>query len=239
MIADVALQLGKWFVEAAIDGTVEVFPSVTTSVATTIIAFVPMLFVTGVMGKFFAVISLAVIAMLLISLVESCLILPCHLAHDHTNEATLTQLDRRWRLQSHAGVTRWIIGPLLVLIAFLVECFTYPFKRLGDFVHWVNGGVSEFLDLVIHRVYTPLLRLALRHAATTCALALSVGIVTLSLVASGTIPRIICLKSDTRDIVARIVFPDGTPSHVTDAATRRIEEANHALQQEYAAEGND
>ena len=41
----------------------------------------PMFFVSGVMGKFFAVLPLAVIAMLVISLLESTFILPCHLAH--------------------------------------------------------------------------------------------------------------------------------------------------------------
>jgi hydrophobic/amphiphilic exporter-1 (mainly G- bacteria), HAE1 family len=67
--------------QAAINGTCEVFPSVAASVTTTIIAFVPLFFVSGVMGKFIAVMPIAVIAMLVISLVESSLILPCHLAH--------------------------------------------------------------------------------------------------------------------------------------------------------------
>ena len=57
----------KPLVQAAIDGTVEVMPSVTASVTTTIIAFAPMFFVSGVMGKFMAVIPFAVIAMLAIS----------------------------------------------------------------------------------------------------------------------------------------------------------------------------
>ena len=39
------------------------------SVCTTIIAFVPLMFVAGVMGKFFAVLPLAVIAMLIVSLI--------------------------------------------------------------------------------------------------------------------------------------------------------------------------
>ena len=65
------IQMKKPLVQAAIDGTVEVMPSVTASVTTTIIAFAPMFFVSGVMGKFMAVIPFAVIAMLAISLWES------------------------------------------------------------------------------------------------------------------------------------------------------------------------
>ncbi|MGI9474752.1 MAG: efflux RND transporter permease subunit, partial [Rubripirellula sp.] len=50
------IQMKKPLVQAAIDGTVEVMPSVAASVTTTIIAFAPMFFVSGVMGKFMAVI---------------------------------------------------------------------------------------------------------------------------------------------------------------------------------------
>ena len=70
--------------QAAVDGTTEVMPSVTASVTTTVIAFAPMFFVSGVMGKFMAVIPFAVIAMLVISLWESIFVLPSHLAHKHT-----------------------------------------------------------------------------------------------------------------------------------------------------------
>ena len=83
------IQMKKPLVQAAIDGTVEVMPSVTASVTTTIIAFAPMFFVSGVMGKFMAVIPFAVIAMLAISLWESIFVLPCHLSHRHTGILSL------------------------------------------------------------------------------------------------------------------------------------------------------
>ena len=79
-------QMDKNYLTAAIEGTYEVLPSVAASVATTVFAFTPMFFVTGVMGKFFAVMPFAVIAMLLISLFESSFILPCHLAHGDEGE---------------------------------------------------------------------------------------------------------------------------------------------------------
>ncbi len=72
---------GKSRTEAAIAGVREVAHPVTFSILTTCIAFAPMLFVPGVMGKFFRVIPIVVIAVLLISLVESLVILPAHLAH--------------------------------------------------------------------------------------------------------------------------------------------------------------
>ncbi len=67
--------------DAAIRGVKEVSVPVFFAIITTIVAYSPMLFVPGVMGKFFWVIPVVVILVLLMSLVESLLILPAHLAH--------------------------------------------------------------------------------------------------------------------------------------------------------------
>ena len=72
--------MGKDFYKAAVDGTLEVLPSVTTAIFTTIVAFMPFFFVEGVMGKFIAVMPVAIIAMLVISLLEAGTALPCHLS---------------------------------------------------------------------------------------------------------------------------------------------------------------
>ena len=67
--------------QSAILGAREVATPVIFSILTTCVAFSPMLFVPGVMGKFFRVVPIVVITVLLISLVESLLILPAHLSH--------------------------------------------------------------------------------------------------------------------------------------------------------------
>lgn len=67
--------------QAAIAGVKEVAGPVTFAIITTVMAYMPMLFVPGIMGKFFRVIPIVVITVLLMSLVESLLILPAHLAH--------------------------------------------------------------------------------------------------------------------------------------------------------------
>ncbi|TFH28708.1 MAG: efflux RND transporter permease subunit, partial [Myxococcales bacterium] len=71
---------GKGRLEAAIMGAREVAQPVIFAILTSCVAFAPMLFVPGPMGKFFRVIPIVVIAVLLISLLESLLILPAHLA---------------------------------------------------------------------------------------------------------------------------------------------------------------
>ncbi len=66
---------------AAIRGTCEVLVPVTFGVLTTMAAFTPMLLVPGMMGKIIRVFPLIILPTLLFSLVESNLVLPCHLAH--------------------------------------------------------------------------------------------------------------------------------------------------------------
>lgn len=201
-------EAGKSFVQAAIDGTAEVIPSVVTSVASTIFAFLPMMFVTGVMGKFFAVLPVAVIAMLVISLIESVLILPCHLAHgkNHRDESEADRASSR-------------------------------LSRLRAIDSRINGRVSQLLQKIIDGYYQPLLLFCLRRPAIACATAIAVLIGSLSLATSGVVPWIIFPKLDARDIEARIIFPDGTPSRVTEAATKQLETAIQEVNRESSAAG--
>ncbi|MFC1624249.1 efflux RND transporter permease subunit [Candidatus Omnitrophota bacterium] len=65
---------------AAIKGTEEVMRAVTTAVFTTIAAFSPLLFMTGIIGRFIRNIPTVLIVALLASLGEALIILPSHLA---------------------------------------------------------------------------------------------------------------------------------------------------------------
>ncbi len=72
---------GKPAKESVIDGLNEVGGPVVIAVATTIVAFMPLMFIAGIMGKFIAVMPQAVIAILIVSLGEALVILPAHLSH--------------------------------------------------------------------------------------------------------------------------------------------------------------
>jgi len=73
-------QQGKPYLQAAVDGTLEVAVPVTFSIATTIVAFLPLTAISGMMGKFIKAIPIVVISLLVVSLVESLFILPAHLS---------------------------------------------------------------------------------------------------------------------------------------------------------------
>ncbi len=74
-------QQGKDGLTAAIDGTREMTVPVIFAVITTVVAFMPMLFMPGNMGQFSRNIPLIVVACLIFSLIESLWILPSHLRH--------------------------------------------------------------------------------------------------------------------------------------------------------------
>ncbi len=78
-------QRGKPRIEASVSGTIEVGIPVIYAVLTTVAAFLPLVFVTGVMGKFIRVIPLVVIALLLMSLIECLFVLPAHLSGGRPN----------------------------------------------------------------------------------------------------------------------------------------------------------
>ncbi len=74
-------QKGMSPIQAAIAGTRDVSKPVVFSILTTIIAFVPLLFMPGETGKFWQPLPAVVIVILAVSLVEALFILPSHLAH--------------------------------------------------------------------------------------------------------------------------------------------------------------
>jgi multidrug efflux pump subunit AcrB len=200
------MQLGKTRVQAAIDGTVEVVPSVAASVTTTIIAFTPMFFVSGVMGKFMAVIPFAVIAMLVISLWESIFVLPCHLSHSHT------------------GFFR------------LVSVLLYPLRPFGLLLAWASKHAGEMLLKLRERIYLPILAFSLDHPPIPKAAALAMFVVTAGMIRGGIVPSILFPKVDNNNLQATIAFPDGTTAAETDRATRQMEEALRRVSKQVAQE---
>ncbi|MFW5837468.1 MAG: efflux RND transporter permease subunit, partial [Desulfovibrionaceae bacterium] len=72
---------GKKPLRAAVDGVREVAMPVTFSVLTNIVAFMPLFFLPGIMGKVFHYIPSVVICVFAVSLIESLFVLPAHLAH--------------------------------------------------------------------------------------------------------------------------------------------------------------
>lgn len=71
-------QMGKTLESAIIQGTSEVFLPVVSATLTTVVAFLPMLIMTGMVGDFFSIIPKTIAFALVASIAECLFILPCH-----------------------------------------------------------------------------------------------------------------------------------------------------------------
>jgi multidrug efflux pump subunit AcrB len=91
-------QRGMKPLAAAIAGVREMARPVTFSILTTVLAFIPLLFIPGTTGKFWWPLPAVVIVVLLVSLLEALLILPAHLGHVAAGPGRLGgRALRRWQ----------------------------------------------------------------------------------------------------------------------------------------------
>ena len=112
-------QRGHGLIKAAILGARSVAIPITYAILTNIVAFMPLYFVPGTMGKIWKAIPVVVITVFLISLVEALFILPAHLAHTRSSPSSkLTARLHAWQQSFSAKVSRLIENryrPLLEL----------------------------------------------------------------------------------------------------------------------------
>ena len=110
-------QRGMKHTEAAILGARDVAGPIAFSILTNAVAFFPLLFIPGIMGKIFRVIPLVVITVFLISWVESMLILPAHLSHMRARgESKVAVTLHRWQQAFSRLFMRFVekvYGPIL------------------------------------------------------------------------------------------------------------------------------
>ena len=101
---------------AAIRGARRIRGPLTFAVLTSIVAFVPLLYIPGGIGEVWTALPVIIIGMLLISLVESLFILPSHLSRLHGPEWTPASPVDRFFAATQAGVdralSRFLNGPL-------------------------------------------------------------------------------------------------------------------------------
>ncbi len=151
------LEQGLPAVQAAIKGTTEVVAPVMATVATSIAAFAPMMFMTGIFGKFIFTIPLVVIIALLSSLFECFFMLPSHLydVNKFSHHAGEVHEESGWfhafRLRVyepalHWGLThRWLVLPGFVgmlIVAFALQGLFGRFKLFPGAIDALHVRVS-------------------------------------------------------------------------------------------------
>jgi len=111
--------------EAAVKGAQRIAIPVTFAVLTTIVAFTPLLFVPGFIGKFLKWIPMVVIAVLIFSLIESLFVLPHHLSHlpehAHSKLPRWLRFVERGQEVVQRALHRFIEGPLETAVRFSTQ----------------------------------------------------------------------------------------------------------------------
>jgi multidrug efflux pump subunit AcrB len=148
--------LGESPLEAAVNGVNEVFFPVLTTVLTTFLAFAPIFFIKGMLGKFIFVIPLTVSLALFISLAEALFALPSHLKRG---------LERRSMRAERRSIGVWFEGLkkiynrfargflrlryviFVVFIGIIFVAVSYMQKNM-DFILFPQRGAEQFWVLV-------------------------------------------------------------------------------------------
>ncbi len=100
---------GKSPMHAAVDGTMEVMPAVITSVLTTIVAFIPLLLMSGTRMEMMMHVAIVVIASLTFSLFEAFFVLPAHLGNEHVLSRKSLEAKAKKRMSIKSFFDRFIV----------------------------------------------------------------------------------------------------------------------------------
>ncbi|MFQ5589104.1 MAG: efflux RND transporter permease subunit, partial [Nitrospiria bacterium] len=133
------LSLGRTPLQAAILGTNEVALPVIATVVTTVAAFIPMLMMTGILGKFMRVIPIVVSIVLLVSLFEALLILPSHLAdfaHAEKTGSKTSRIEARWFSRLRRLYQKGLVFVLRRRYVFVFGVFLITAGLIGGAYHF-------------------------------------------------------------------------------------------------------
>jgi multidrug efflux pump subunit AcrB len=145
-------ELGLQPVDAAVAGISEVFKPVVTTILTTIVAFAPMFFMSGIMGKVVYVIPLTITVALCISLLEGTLALPAHLIWGVKRHApgTMPHVERGWfnpvRRFYRKSIRIALVLRYLVIVLAVVSLgagLWYATHHM-DFILFPSGAADKF-----------------------------------------------------------------------------------------------
>jgi len=139
------MQQGMPAEEAAIKGTQEVAVPVTFGVLTTMVAFYPLMVMTGWQGNLFKQIPMVVIPVLFFSLIESKLILPSHLKHcTHVGKGQRKKLNFLLKMQRFVadGLEHFVVKVYRPILNLLLR---HRYTTLAGFV----AVLIVFIALVV------------------------------------------------------------------------------------------
>lgn len=157
-------------IRAAVDGLSEVFQPVLTTILTTAIAFAPMFFMSGLMGKFVRVIPLVMSLALFVSLFEAIVALPAHLIAGLREKRGVAAKRARGWFDAVRSFYRMTMRPVLTLrYPVALIAFVAVAGSIWYAVHYMDFVLfpTENADTFFITVETPM-GTSLRATAEKC-----------------------------------------------------------------------
>ena len=125
-----------------------------------------------------------------------------------------------------------LIESLTILPAHLAHMNIDEAKKKNRFSQWwsdIQMGIHNWLQGFIKNKYTPVLELALKNRGNTVAIAISIFILTVGLVASGFIRFNFFPPLEADIVIAGVEYPEGTPVSLTKVGLDQIEKSAYKL----------
>jgi multidrug efflux pump subunit AcrB len=171
------MEMGKDRLQASIDGSLEVYPAVLTATATTIFAFLPILLMTGEIGKFMKILPIMITILLISSLFEAFFFLPLHAKQILRVNKEDKKADRIWdwnkkiykKILSFLLKKKYIALISMVLTIVILTIFivmSSKFKFLSDFDTtqvYISGSVGvgkkiEQTEAIVKKIENKILK---------------------------------------------------------------------------------
>ena len=195
--------------DAAVSGVREVAMPVSFSIATTIIAFSPLLFVPGPAGQFFRNIPIVVIIVLALSLLESLFILPAHLAH------------------------KTILGKIVSRFVRSEKTTKKPTNTLGQ-LSALQCRFSKGVETFVNKIYSPLLIKTMMSRYLTLAVGIACFFCIIGLVVGNHIRFRFLPEIDADYVIVNVELPHGTPAAQTKEVIATIESVGRKILKDYS-----
>ena len=125
-----------------------------------------------------------------------------------------------------------LIESLTILPAHLAHMKINEAKKKNRISQWwsdIQMGIHNWLQGFIKNKYTPVLELALKNRGNTVAIAISIFILTVGLVASGFIRFNFFPPLEADIVIAGVEYPEGTPVSLTKVGLDQIEKSAYKL----------
>ena len=212
---------GNKGVEGAIEGAYKVAKPITFAIITSVIAFMPLLFLPGPEGKLMQVIPVVVITTLLFSLFESLFILPAHLSHQPADNTINSDLSVNHDSTKLANL------PLANQNRFM-----NTIKMFGRLLEGLQTKFSAALETFVIRQYKPFLDHVLAWRWSYILGFMGLFFIALTLLSSGWLRTVLFSAIEGDIAYANVTFAEGSNPQKTKRALLKIEKEALQLQRE-------